>query len=59
MIAALDGLPQHYREALMLVAVLGESYITAAQIMDCDIGTVKSRVCRARRILRTILEPEF
>ena len=59
MLAALDRLPQHYREALMLITVLGESYIHAAQTLDCDIGTVKSRVSRARRILRDILNPDF
>ena len=59
MLHALDRLPTHYREALMLISVLGESYHNAADILDCDIGTIKSRVSRARRILREMLAPEF
>ncbi|TJZ92025.1 sigma-70 family RNA polymerase sigma factor [Paracoccus gahaiensis] len=55
----LERIPAHYREALVLVSVLGESYIRAAEVMDCDIGTVKSRVNRARGLLRKALEPEF
>lgn len=49
---ALQDLPRHYRETIILVAVLGESYIQAAEILGCDIGTVKSRVSRARAALR-------
>jgi RNA polymerase sigma factor (sigma-70 family) len=45
---AMDNLPSHYREVLMLVAVLGESYEVAANICDCAVGTVKSRLNRAR-----------
>ncbi|SIT86686.1 sigma-70 family RNA polymerase sigma factor [Pontibaca methylaminivorans] len=53
---ALRRLPSHYREAVVLVA-LGESYMNAARILDCDIGTIKSRVSRARTLLRNALEP--
>jgi len=59
MLAALDAMPIHYREALILVAILGESYITTAGILGCDVGTVKSRVSRARGRLRNILDPDF
>lgn len=55
--AALEALPLHYREAIVLVGVLGESYIDAAEIMKCDVGTIKSRVNRARAMLRKALEP--
>lgn len=45
---ALAKLPPHYREVLTLVAILGESYESAAEICDCAVGTVKSRLNRAR-----------
>ncbi|MBA4491680.1 sigma-70 family RNA polymerase sigma factor [Paracoccus sp. S1E-3] len=55
--AALERIPLHYREAIILVGVLGESYLDAARILDCDIGTIKSRVNRARAMLRVAVEP--
>ncbi len=55
----LARMPVHYREAIVLVSVLGESYIRTAEILECDIGTIKSRVNRARTMLRRALEPEF
>jgi RNA polymerase sigma-70 factor (ECF subfamily) len=45
---ALEKLPAHYREVLTLVAILGESYEATAEICDCAVGTVKSRLNRAR-----------
>ena len=59
MCAALRDIPPHYREAIILVGALGESYIAAAAILGCDIGTIKSRVNRARNMLRKQLEPEI
>lgn len=53
---ALQQLPVHYRETIMLVTVLGESYQQAAEILGCDIGTIKSRVSRARAALREKLD---
>lgn len=47
-VEALRKLPPHYREILTLVAVLGESYEAAAEICNCAVGTVKSRLNRAR-----------
>ncbi len=53
-------LPDCYRETLILVVMLGESYETTAQICGVEIGTVKSRVNRARRmILEELGEEEF
>lgn len=52
---ALYDLPLHYREALVLVVVLGESYHDASRILCCDIGTIKSRVNRARSKIRSAL----
>lgn len=52
---ALNALPVHYRETIVLVVVLEESYQSAAGILGCDIGTVKSRVSRARQMLKQTL----
>jgi len=53
----LRHMPGHYRDAIILVGAFGESYLEAARILDCDIGTIKSRVNRARRMLREALDP--
>lgn len=45
---ALDTLPHDQREALILVGAGGFSYEEAAAICDCAVGTIKSRVSRAR-----------
>ncbi|MBV9843596.1 MAG: RNA polymerase sigma factor SigC [Kutzneria sp.] len=47
----LDGLDQERREALVLTQVLGLSYAEAAEVCGCPIGTVRSRVARAREDL--------
>jgi len=49
-------LPIEQREALVLVGAGGFAYEEAAEICDCAVGTVKSRVSRARRALQGILE---
>jgi RNA polymerase sigma-70 factor, ECF subfamily len=48
-------LPQDQREALILVGAGGMSYEEAAQICDCALGTMKSRVSRARSALSEIM----
>lgn len=53
---ALNTLPAVQREMLMLIAAEGLSYEEAATIAGCAIGTVKSRVARARAALISILE---
>jgi RNA polymerase sigma-70 factor, ECF subfamily len=45
---ALDLLPPHQREAVVLVGAAGMSYEEAAEIAKCAVGTMKSRVNRAR-----------
>jgi RNA polymerase sigma-70 factor (ECF subfamily) len=49
-------LPAEQREALVLVGAGGFAYEEAAAICGCAVGTVKSRVSRARRALQSILE---
>ena len=49
--AAINRLPPHHREVLVLIGVLGVSYDEAAEICQCAIGTVKSRLNRARASL--------
>jgi RNA polymerase sigma-70 factor, ECF subfamily len=52
----LGMLPAEQREALILVGAGGFAYEEAAEICGCAVGTVKSRVSRARRALQGILE---
>ena len=49
-------LPLEQREALILVGAGGFAYEEAAEICGCAVGTVKSRVSRARKALQGILE---
>ena len=53
--AALEKLPQDQREALILVGASGFSYEDAATICGCAVGTIKSRVNRARSKLSALL----
>ena len=53
---ALRALSDEQREALILVGAGGFSYEAAAAICNCAVGTVKSRVARARKSLLTALE---
>ena len=53
--AALDELPDDMREALILVTAAGYSYPDAARICGCALGTLKSRVHRARARLAQAL----
>jgi len=49
-------LPAEQREALILVGAGGFAYEEAAEICGCAVGTVKSRVSRARRALHAVLD---
>ena len=55
--AGLKTLPEKYRIAIILKDVDGLSYEEIAEVMECEIGTVKSRLSRARAMLRKVLEP--
>ncbi len=52
---ALEALPSDHREAIILVGASGFSYEEAATICGCAVGTLKSRVNRARTSLRDLL----
>ena len=56
MAKALDSLPDEFRTALLLVDVNELSYEEAAQTMEVPIGTVRSRLSRARAMMRYALE---
>src|SRR6201994_4187609 len=55
---ALSKLPPDQREALILVGASGFSYEEAAAICDCAVGTIKSRVNRARTRLAELMAIE-
>lgn len=54
-LAALDKLPAQFREALLLVDVEEFSYKEASEILQVPIGTIMSRLNRARALLRSQL----
>jgi RNA polymerase sigma-70 factor (ECF subfamily) len=53
---ALSQLPDDQREAIILIGASGFSYEEAATICDCAVGTMKSRVSRARSRLSELLQ---
>ncbi len=54
--AALESLPDHHRLVLVLFDIQGHAYEDIAQILELPMGTVKSRLNRARSALREKLE---
>lgn len=55
--AAIDALPEELRTAILLREIEGLTYEEIAQTMDCPIGTVRSRIFRAREAIATKLRP--
>ena len=55
--AAMDALPEDLRTAISLREIDGLSYEEIAQVMDCPIGTVRSRIFRAREAIAVQLRP--
>ncbi len=53
--AALNRLPEEYRSVVLLADLEDFSMLEIARIMDCPVGTVKSRLFRARAILKGLL----
>jgi RNA polymerase sigma-70 factor (ECF subfamily) len=54
---ALDELPEHYRDAVVLCDLEERSYEDASRLMECPVGTVRSRLHRARALLSSRLKP--
>lgn len=55
LIEAIDALPLHYREAVVLSDLQGLAYGDIAEILGVAVGTVKSRLFRGRRALQSAL----
>jgi len=55
--ATMEGLPEELRTAIQLREIEGMSYEDIAQIMNCPIGTVRSRIFRAREAIAEQLKP--
>jgi len=55
-VAALGSLPAHYRDVVELVDLRGLPYKDASEALDIPLGTVMSRLHRARRIMRAQLQ---
>ena len=54
---AMDALPEDLRTAITLREIEGLSYDEIASVMNCPIGTVRSRIFRAREAIATELRP--
>jgi RNA polymerase sigma-70 factor (ECF subfamily) len=54
---AMDALPEDLRTAITLREIEGLSYDEIADVMNCPIGTVRSRIFRAREAIATELRP--
>jgi RNA polymerase sigma-70 factor (ECF subfamily) len=55
--AAIESLPEELRSAIQLRELEGMSYEEIAKLMDCPIGTVRSRIFRAREAIAERLKP--
>lgn len=55
---AMEKLSPEHREILQLVCIKGLRYEETAELLSIPVGTVRSRLSRAREALRTLLEPE-
>ncbi len=55
--AAIQALPEEQRDAIVLREIEGMSYEEIAQVMQCPVGTVRSRIYRAREAIAAQLKP--
>ena len=56
-LSAIENLPEDLRSAIMLREVEGLSYDEIATVMECPIGTVRSRIFRAREAVEQEMRP--
>jgi RNA polymerase sigma-70 factor (ECF subfamily) len=54
--SALGELPEDFRTAIVLVDIEGLTYDEAAEVMECPVGTIRSRLSRGRRMLQLALK---
>ena len=54
---AVEQLPEHHRTVFVLRELHGKSYEEIAEITGCNLGTVKSRLNRARNSFAQIIAP--
>ena len=55
--SAMEALPAELRQAVTLREIEGMSYEEIAEVMDCPIGTVRSRIFRAREAISARVKP--
>lgn len=55
--STLESLPEDLRMALTLREIEGLSYEDIANVMECPVGTVRSRIFRAREAIDKVLQP--
>lgn len=57
-VSAVEQLPEAHRMVLLLIAVEGLTYNEAAEVLDVPIGTVMSRLARARQAIGAVLRSQ-
>jgi RNA polymerase sigma-70 factor (ECF subfamily) len=55
--SAMEALPEELRQAVTLREIEGLSYEEIAEVMNCPIGTVRSRIFRAREAISAKVKP--